>query len=214
MAEERSNQKSANSVGIMYKLLDCSTVNMLANDLAPFCTAHNLNLPSMMVHNPSWNLLIELFDELNRIPAAERTKKIFILDDVEHLNHKDGVLNFLNEICKRLSDKDEKYKGFWKFIVTTQKSVSDGPSNFKAIGDNFVVMNGFCESETRLLFRAQQGVDGKLIDRFMEQLGRSPLALSIAVRHLASNQVGGCIIQLKGHCLFCDEIFSVWIPPG
>ena len=70
-------------------------------------------------------------------------------------------------------------------------------------------MNGFCESETRLLFRAQQGVDGKLIDRFMEQLGRSPLALSIAVRHLASNQVGGCIIQLKGHCLFCDEIFSV-----
>lgn len=191
-AANRKSQQSAD-MPFMYKLLDCSTVNMLVNDLAPFCRTHDLQLPSMSmsIQNPTWEILLELFQELNN-PKFAHVVKIFILDDVEHLNNNNGVLRYLNEICRRLSSNGEKiHSDKWKIIVTTQKKVPDGPRKYPDIGDNFVFMEGFTEEETCILFKDQPAVTAKLRERFMKQLGTSPLALSIAVKHLDSNQVSG-----------------------
>lgn len=190
VAEKRKVQQSADQL-MMYKLLDCSSLNTLVNDLAPFCRQHHFELPSMFIENPTWEIILELFQELNK-PNFAHMIKLFILDDVEQLNNKKGVLGYVNEICRRLSSNGEQdHCDKWKIILTTQKKVQDGQTKYPNVGDNFVFMDGFTEEETRALFKDQPNVTPDLIERFMEQLGTSPLALSIAVGHLDSNQVSG-----------------------
>lgn len=134
----------------------------------------------------SFDLLIELFDELNRNFTDKH--KLLVIDDVVGLDHNDGLLNVVESMCRKLTMNGSKvHMGKWKIIITSQELDTYDRLQIKHI--KYVTLNGFNIAETRELFKSHEDIGKTTLNNIREKLAGNPQAMSELVSYLGLTKV-------------------------
>lgn len=170
---------------VLFRLLNCSTLNNLYGDLKFLYQDLNKTQDKLFrEHRQGWDIIQTFYYDMDTFFPDH--VKLFILDDAEAI---DNVLKILNHICKVIKlNPDARNNSRWKILVTSQRRVTYNELYADIGADNFISVKGFTFDEMKTLFR-HCNIDDRLVAEIGKVLGQRPLSLKICLSSLKSGEV-------------------------